>query len=315
MMNPEQAETSPVATEEAITSSTPGYVEELTGKGAEPELKTAPETSQSKDALPDSKPTVNLDEEVILEIGGKEFKVKVGQALEALEYQQKLTEKEKNLDKGYTQKFQSLSKERESIELLGKSIGAQVTPELAKAVGTVYQTAYKDPLLADILNAVAAGQDYKRLLGQQTNNQSTDPTISALQQEINGLKQQLGTFTSSFQEKEQAQTLRAAKGDWDKFVETQKSQGNEVTEEIDKGMAVFITALKSAHPEMDNQSILAEAYRHATIGSISQTAVKNVLIDADKAKKTGSIRIRPRAPSKPDSEKTYSEIIAEQMPA
>ena len=307
----EQAEASQVAIEEPINSPTPGYAEELTGKGAEPEQKTVPaETDPQVPITKDSKPTVNLDEEVILELGGKEFKVKMGQALEALESQQKLVEKEKNLEKGYTQKFQDLAEQRKSFE---RALGTQVTPELTQAIGKVFQHANRDPLLADILNSVAAGQDYKKLLS--TNQPSADPTIGALQQEINSLKQQLGHFTTSFQEREQAQTMAAAKGDWDKFVQTQKTQGNEVTEEIDKRMAVFIPALKSAHPEMDNQSILAEAYRHATIGSMTQTAVKNILIDADKAKKTGSIRIKPKAPSKPDSEKTYSEIIAEQMPA
>ena len=94
------------------------------------------------------------------------------------------------------------------------------------------------------------------------------------------------------------------------------SEGKEITEDVESTMNPFIGALDQIHPEWDDNKILDEAYRMAKFklnpdGNAKEIASK-VLTEADEARKANPPKITPKSTVKPDSEKSYSELLSGQ---
>lgn len=205
----------------------------------------------------------------------------------------------KRMESDYTKKTQSLAQQRKSFV---QALGFEPTPEDLQAFGKLTK-AYK------------SNERYQRLIdgilsdNLETSDEQPGKALSPMEQKIAKLEKMLSGFIQSQQTKEQQ--LASAHGEkvWNGWVEKQKTQGVEITEEINSAMAPFIQALDRIHPDWTDEQILDEAYKHATIGQVHQQATKQVLQNADKSKKTGTVPINPKAGQKPDSEKSYADIF------
>ena len=298
--------------EAEATAPDSSYSDILAGEGAAPQ-KTEPGVEKEEETSPEvdqAKPSE--DQEVVLEIGGKSFTMKESEAVALLENASKfsekekaLVEKEKSLNRDYTQKSQANSEFRKSIE---STFGRFPEQQELQALGKVWKAYFSNPQAKQVINSILNG----RPVSASTQEQGPEGAlVGELRAEIDALKDQLGQFTSSFKEREEAQASETAEKTWQSWVDSKSKANIKITDEIDAAMSPFITALKAAHPDWDNNRVLDKAYEHATIDDIKKNVVGDVLKSADKAKKGNLPRITPKAPSKSDNEKTYREIILE----
>lgn len=271
-----------------------------TEKGSE---KTADEVQADS-----QKPDFNPDEEVEIELGGKKFLKKQGEILELLEKnqgllerEQQLSQKEKNLMRDYTQKTQQVAEFRKSLE---SNFGRIPQADELQALGKVYKEYLRNPEAKAAIDQILSG-------GVPTQGGKVDAHTNALQREIADLRDQLQGFTSSIQEKESLQAESQAKSSWDQWATEKAKSGIKITEEIDTEMGYFIPAIKQRNPDWDNGRILNEAYAIATRGQADQKAVKKVLQSVDQAKKTGVLKITPKAPAKSGKDQSYADLVSE----
>lgn len=206
----------------------------------------------------------------------------------------------KRIEADYTKKTQSLAQQRKSFE---QTFGRFPEPGELQALGKLYKS-YSDPRAQKLIDAVLSGKydDVQATPGK---------TLTPVEQEVASLKEKLSQFEQSQQERYEAETRANSAKVWNGWASGMKSKGVEITEEIDKAMSPFISAIASANPEMELNEVLDEAYEHATLRQTRQKAIKEVLVNSGKAQKTGKAPITSKAGSKPDSEKSYSEIMAE----
>lgn len=315
---PEDIEETAGATTVATAPEDSSYSKILEGQATEPINAEASAKTEEKTTLEASEQPAQTSEEVILEIGGKEYSIKQADLLDYLANQSKhaereksLTEKEKSLNRDYTQKSQQVAEFRKSLE--GSFGGKLPEVPMLKALGTVYQRSFQNPEYAAALNAMLEGKSLQGVLSKgastQEQGKAADPYVSQLEGQILELKEQLGQFTQSFTEREESQRMGEAQKTWQSWADEKSKAGFKVTDEIDAKMAPFITALKAANPDWEPRQILDTAFKHATIDDIEKTTAAKVLQSADKAKQTTIPRIKPKGSAQSDSDKSYKDIF------
>ena len=277
----------------------------LAGQGAEAG-SSAPEGSQDKE----TKPTFNLDEEVEFEAAGKQYRKKLGDIVKLFESDQALTEKEKaflekekSLNRDYTQKSQTIAQFRKDVE---SNFGRFPEKQELQALGKLWKAYFQDGQARQAIDQILSGGTVGSVEGGRGN---VDPYIRQLEQKIAQLEERHNGFASSIEEREQQ--ARSAEGQriWSGWVKSKEAQGIKITPELDNSMAPFVSALRQANPDLTNEQILDAAYKHATIDQLKQDATNQALVSADKAKKQGMIRISPKGGAKSDKETSYREMF------
>lgn len=298
-----------------------GAIEESTGfENSQPEETLSPESDgqetpeQSSDENSEGAeqaPEFDPEAEQTLEFNGKSYTLKGNELASMLENAQALAEKEKSLNRDYTQKTQELGEVRKSFE---SAFGGKI-PERdeLQALGKVYDAYFKNPEAQRIIDAVISG-NLDQINGSQTPNSENngDPVVKALQQEIMGLKSQLSQFTSNSERKEQERLQQEGQRAFESWRSGKENQGQKVPDELIDPVLETAGILLKRNPSWDTNKALDEALRRETVDQIENSATRNVLKRADKAK-TGSIKITPKAPTKSDSSKSYSEIFEDAM--
>lgn len=313
----EEIETAEGAIGDSTESQDSSYGEILAPKGTDGESSVPAEKAEEVTETQDQQPPKQEDEEIVLELGGKSFTMKQSEAIELLESASKfaerekvLAEKEKSLNRDYTQKTQALAEVRKSLET---SFGRMPQAEELSALSKVWKAYFENPQAQDILNQIIAGTFHGGVSPQSTGKQ--DAYTQQLQSKIAQLEERLEQFLSTNQEKEQQKTQVEAQNLWKSWVEKKSSEKVQISEEVDAAMAPFVVAIRNAHPEWEAHRILDEAYRHATIDTLKTDTAKKVLLSADEAKKRGTIRITPKTPMKSEKEMGYKDIVQEAMSA
>lgn len=263
-----------------------------------------PETSEAnpEETAPSE---FDLEAEQEFELLGKSYKL-TGKALqEALENSAKLAEKERSLNRDYTQKTQQLSEQRKSIE---SAFGRMPEPQELQALGQVWKTYFENPDFAKVVDSVLAGQPLSTAVSQPGQG-SQSPEVAALNQEIRTLKAHLSQFTSGYEQEKKQSAYNEGKRNFDSWMKAKTEQG--ITVDESKIDAILETAglLMKRNSDWDVPKALDEALRRETIDSVERATAKKVLTNADKAKKAGTIRITPKSVQKPVSEMSYAEII------
>lgn len=326
----ELAETAP----EATADGSQGYSDLLKGDGTTPtqdgpgsEKPFMPENQEGAEKPKTEGTDQATVEEILVEINGKQFTGKADviekalaiatalgpEGLDALSNAQKLVDLKKGYDKAFTQNSQVLAEVRKSFT---DTFGRIPEPQEFQALGKLWQGYFSNPQYKQAMDAMLQGLDLSSIAagqpGQPQPNQNQPPAnaeILRLQRENAEIKEYLSRFANQFQTREQARVAQESKSIWDAWVGKMKTQGVDVSEDINAKMAPFFRALAQANPEWDDHRILDEAYRHATIGDSDKRIVSQVLANADRAKKTSPPTMTPRVGTKPESEMSYSDII------
>ena len=293
--------------ESATAEATPAGTEELAGEGAEA-TNAVPENDQVKE----TKPQINLEEEVQFEVAGKSYTMKQAQIVEALEKahaiaerEKSLTEKEKSMNRDYSQKSQANAQFRKSVET---TFGRFPEPDELNALGKIWSSYFKNPQAKQLIDQVLTGQLTVGNGGVQSNK---DPYIQTLEAKIEELENRHNTFASSLEERENMARTQESQKLWGNWVKSKDTQGIKITEEVDRKMAPFVSAIRQANPDLSAEQVLDEAYKHATIDQLKQDVAKNTLVSAEKAKKQGIIRITPKGGAKSDASMSYKQMLME----
>jgi hypothetical protein len=306
-----------VGTPEAATvAETSDYQGVLAGEPTTPESVEGAEKLEEETKPLEQKPEgqkPETDEEVVLEIGGKSFTMKQSEAVQLLENATKLqdreralSDKEKSLNKDYTQKTQMLAGIRKSFD---ENFGLVPQPEEMKALGQVYKAYLASPLVKETIDRILQGTFDG---GQPNNPQGKGDAYSRqLENKISMLESRLEGFLSATEQEKAEKVSGEAQNQWKNWVSEKEKGGVKITQEVDASMAPFVVAIKNAHPDWDASRILNEAYRHATIDTQEQTTAKKVLTNVDEAKKRGVIKITPKTPAKAEKEMSYAEIFSQ----
>lgn len=312
---PEETEPATGTTEAATAVEDSSYGQIALEGQAEAPIKPEAGVKAEEETTPEVSEQPQTSEEVILEIGGKEYSIKQADLLDYLANQSKfadreknLTEKEKSLNRDYTQKSQQLAEVRKSFE---GAFGRMPQTDEIQALGKVWQAYFKNPQAKQAVDAIINGRFDQISKGASTQEpgKEPDPYVSQLEAKISELENRLGEFTESFTEREEAQRMGEAQKTWQSWADEKSKAGIKITDEIDQAMAPFITALKAKHPDWDSNKILDTAYKHATIDDIEKATATKVLKSADQAKNSTIQRIKPKAPASSDKEKTYKDIF------
>lgn len=297
-----------------------GAIEESTDlENSQPEETLSPESEGQETPEQDSEensegaetPEFDAEAEQTIEFGGKSYTLKGAELSAILENAQALADKEKSLNRDYTQKTQELGEVRKSFE---SAFGGKIPErEELQALGKVYDAYFKNPEAQRVIDAVISG-NFDQINGSQTpgSKEGGDPVVKALQQEIMGLKSQLSQFTSNTERKEQERLEQEGQRAFESWRSGKEKQGQKVPEELIDPVLETAGILLKRNPSWDTSKALDEALRRETVDQIENSATKSVLKRADKAK-TGSIKITPKAPTKADTSKSYSEIFADAM--
>ena len=307
-------------TEAAPVADDSTYSKILAGEEAAP-LKTdssvKAESENNPEPEKDLQKDESLDQEIVLEIGGKSFTMKESEAIQLLENASKTVEREKALQKewdsknrDYTQKTQAVAEFRKSVET---TFGRFPDKSEIQALGKLWKGYFSNPQVKQTVDAILQGRvdGLPKSANAQQPGQEANAYVTQLQSEISELREKLGEFTTTFEERETAKSYSEAKASWDGWVVKQAEAKVSITEELEAVMTPFISAISKAHPDWDNHKILDAAYKHATIDDIKKTAQTEVLKSVDQAKKQPKIRITPKTPVKAESEKTYKDIFLE----
>lgn len=209
----------------------------------------------------------------------------------------------KRMEADYTQKTQTLAQQRKSFEQVFGRFPEQ--GEL-QALGKIYKS-YSDPKYQKIIDAILNDKVDELFANPGQTKTPIENQLAEHRAELAELKK----FRQEREEREENDRIAQGERVWKGWVSGMKTKGIEITEEIDSGMVPFIRALSDAYPDMEKQEILDKAYEHATIGQSNQKAIKQVLDQSGKAGKTGTTPITSKVGKKPDSEMSYSEIMAE----
>jgi hypothetical protein len=295
--------------DDATADATPAGTTELAGEGAET-TNAAPEGGTED--LTKAPPAVNLDEEVQFEVAGKSYTMKQAQIVEALEKahaiaerEKSLTEKEKSMNRDYSQKSQANAQFRKSVET---TFGRFPEQSELQALGKLWKSYFSNPQAKQLIDQVLTGQ---LTAANGSGQNARDPYVQALEQQIAELKEQVGGVTSSIEERETSARNAENQRIWSTWSKSKDSQGIKITEEVDRKMAPFVSALRQAMPDATPEQILDEAYKHATIDQLKENVAKQTLVSADKAKKLGVIKITPKGGQANDASKTYKQMLME----
>lgn len=293
------------------------YSEILAGEEGAP--ASAPQAGKAEEATNLEKPEAPKvegsdpqDQEVVLEIGGKSFTMKESEAVKLLESasllqerEKTLSEKEKSLNRDYTQKTQQLGEIRKSFE---SNFGRMPKGEEVQALGKVWKAYFENPEAQKVINEIIQGR-FNGAKSDPAQAGSENAVTHQLRQEIAELKEQLHGFLSSSDEEKATKAQAEAENTWKSWVAKKAEAKIQISDEVDASMAPFVVAIKQAHPDWEPHKILDEAYRHATIDNLKQDAAKDVLKSADGAKRMGSIKITPKVPSRAEKDMGYADII------
>jgi len=294
-------------------------------KSATPEDKPseeAPILQKEEPPKPDATAKFDPDEEVVLEIGGRTFTMKQGDVMSLLEKSQaivdrenKIAEKEKFLNKDYTQKSQANAEFKKSVESV---FGRFPEKDELSALGKIWKSYFENPQARTLIDAVLTGD-----LSSVANNGKPPATsteseyIGRLEQKIQGLEARLesriGEFTQSIEDRERAKINADSQKIFEAWSAKKAEAGIKITEEMDAEMGPFVAAIHQRHPDWEPHRILDEAFRHANIDKLKADVRDQVLVSADQAKKKGIIKITPKSSSKSDSEMSYAEIVKESI--
>ena len=293
---------------DATAESSPAGTEVLDGEGQD-----ASKSVQEGNTQQETKPPVNLDEEVMIEIAGKSFTMKQAQALEALEKYNALSEKEKailerekSLNKDYTQKSQANAQFRKTIET---TFGRFPEKDELNALGRIWKEYFRNPQAKQMIDGILSGR--LEVAGDGSGKGGVEPYVRQLEQQIADLKEQIGGVTTSIEERENQAKTAENQRIWSTWAKGKETQGTKITEEVDRKMAPFVQAIRQAEPEWTPEQVLEEAYRHATIDQLKQNIAKQTLVSADKAKKQGIIRVTPKGHAPSDEGKSYKQMLLE----
>ena len=292
---------------DATAESTPTETPELAGTEAET-TNTVSEDGLSKE----TKTPVNLDEEVSFEVAGKSYTMKQAQIVEALEKahvlaerEKSISEKEKFLNKDYTQKSQANAQFRKAVET---TFGRFPENDELNALGKLWKQYFQNPQAKQLIDRVLTGQFEE---GNGSVQSKVDPYVRSLEQKIADLEERHNTFASSLTEREQMAQNAESQKLWGNWVKSKDSQGIKITTEVDQKMAPFVSAIRQANPDLSSEQVLDEAYKHATIDQLKQDVAKQTLVSADKAKKQGIIKITPKGGTSNDASKSYKQMLME----
>lgn len=291
------------------------YSEILTGEGTAPETKPIPEVQPEEESpapkTEESQPEAqDPNAEVVVEVSGKQFTVKQGELIELLESANKLAEKERNLDKGYTQKFQQLAAERKSFE---DAFGRMPDTQEVKALGKVWKSYFTNPQAREAIDSILNGNFQKVKSEPGKEGKPADSYTQALEQKIQGLESQLGQFMESIDSREQSNAVAEGQRVFNSWLSERKQSGKPVSEGLHEEVLRWAGVLRQMNPDLDGKAALDRAYRHVTIDDLKKEAVSEVLVNADKAKRTISPKITPKAPAKAEKDMSYSELIRSAM--
>lgn len=314
-MSQEDIEEAVGTTEAATATEDSGYSEILEGQAEAPIKPEASEESAEK-TTPEVDKAPAEDPEVILEIGGKEFTMKQSEAVQVLENHAKiaerekaLTEKEKSLNRDYTQKSQQVAEFKKSFE---SAFGRVPERNEIQALGKVWKSYFSNPQAKQAIDAIISGNfsAISKGAGTQSGDKEGDTYTSQLEQKIFELEEKLNGFTSTLEERENQKLEGEAKQITSSWKAEKAKAGVKITDEFIKSeMEPFFEALRFKNPDWTGHQILDRAHQLATIGDIEKTAASKVLKSADEAKKGTIPRIKPKSSAKGDSEKTYGEIF------
>lgn len=247
------------------------------------------------------------DPEVTVSVGGRDFTLKQSEALELLERRASLYEKEKSLNRGWTQKTQALAAERKAYE---EAFGRHPEAQELKALGQIYRKYFADEKVRNLIDAILA-EKLDETMPQDEGG--SDPLAKRLMALERKLEQKFGSLEQAVASREEHERLLEAQRHWNGWVAEKKAGKTEITPEIENQMVPFITAFREAHPDWEPRRILDEAFRHATIGQAEANATKKVLINLEDAKKKTPPRITAQPAKKAESEKTFGEILQEDV--
>lgn len=236
----------------------------------------------------------------------------------------KFVESNKHLKDGFMRQSDYTRKTQEiagHFKVLEGIFGHRPEAQELQALKPIISSYYQDAIWQKIIDAKISGKTGDQIISELGATVSKpdesgqgNEGVQALKDEISSLKQELSQFTGKFTEREELEKKRESEKTWSSWMEKQKGQADfEFNEDIDGAMATFVTALSANNPEWDDHKVLDEAYRRAVIllhpEKITNKEVNKVLTDADKAKGKLPPNITPKAPTKPDSARTYSDIF------
>jgi hypothetical protein len=271
---------SPEGQEQVLTdTATPETTEVLAGEGTDA-TKPAPEEGLKEE----TKAPINLEEEVVFEVAGKSYTMKQAQIVEALEKahalaerEKSISEKEKFLNKDYTQKSQANAQFRKSVET---TFGRFPEPDELKSLGKIWNSYFKNPQAKQVIDGILSGRI--DVGSGSVQGQTRDPYVQSLEQKIQELEERHNSFASSLTEREQQAQAQESQKLWGTWVKSKDSQGIKITEEVDRKMAPFVSAIRQANPDLTSEQVLDEAYKHATIDQLKQDVAKQTLVSADR---------------------------------
>lgn len=255
-------------------------------------------------------PSFDPEAEQLIEFNGKTYTLKGKELQTLLESQNAIAEREKALNRDYTQKTQALARERKSIE---SAFGRMPEPEEFQALGKVYQAYLSDPRAQQIIDSILEGNlDLSQAQSTPGKGQQS-PEVVGLQREIHALKNQLSQFVSGSEREKQEAAYNEGKRIFDTWREAKQKQGTNVSEEIIDAVLETANVLKRRNPNWDAHKALDEALRRESIDQIEKTAIQKVISKADNAKKMSAIKITPKSPAKGSADMSYSEIFRTAM--
>lgn len=305
--------------EEDVTQDTGTPDDVTTTEDSVPDETLAPEISDQEiseeQVSPEEQDETHVfdpEAEQVIEFNGKTYTVKGSELQNILESHQALAERERNQNRDYTQKTQALAEERKSIE---QAFGGRMPePQEMQAMGKLFNAYFQDEQVAKVVNAIIEGQPLEQVMSAQPaqGEGPLSPEVSALSQEIRGLKAQLNQFVSGTEQEKQNQQYAEGKRIFDSWMQGKAQKGESVDETIIDSVLETAKILLRRNPSMDKQKALDEAYRRETIDQVQQDATKKVLVKADQAKKQKAIKITPKAPVKQE-DSSYATIFQSAM--
>lgn len=298
-----------VAAEEDLS-----YGEIVTGQGSEP---INPDTNSAPNPEPETPAAVDPEEVLIFEVDGKDVSIKRGDLANLTKFserEQALNEREKLLNKDYTQKSQINSEFRKSIE---GSFGRMPEPQELQELGKVWKAYFSNPKAQQAIDAILSGRFDQISQGQPNQSQGQESQfeteLQKRDQKIAELEARLDETAQSFEQRETSKQQLEAKATWNGWAESKAKEGIKITagDAMDQKMAPFVHMLRNQNPDWDAKKVLDEAYDYATMRESKQKIVGEVLQSADAAKKKNPPRITPKSPVKSDDTKSYAEIVRE----
>lgn len=300
--------TEEVTTSEDLAQPKDNLAPEIEGQEtpSKPDLEADPEGGKQEASKFDP------EAEQLIEFNGKTYTLKGRELQSILDNQASIAEKEKALNRDYTQKTQALARERKSIEA---AFGRMPEPEEINALGKLYQSYLSNPEVAKVIDAILNGEPLDSLNGSAPNQvkQSNNPEVSALNQKIRQLEGQLSKFVSTSEQKEQEAAYNEGKRLFDSWRDAKQKSGQTIPEEIIDAVIETATVLRRRNPSWDTQKALDEALRRETIDQVEKTTAQKVLANADKAKKNSAIKITPKSAQKSDASMGYRDIFQSAM--